>query len=175
MEVNYQNLAIRNAEESDASLLCNWWNDGNVMAHAGFPNGLGITAEQVERQIAASSDDRHRVLIMEIDKTPIGEMSFQNTGGLAAEIGIKICKTDMQEKGLGSLFLNMLMTKLFQVGYEKIILDTNLENTRAQHVYEKLGFTKLRVNENAWRDQLGNPQSSVDYEMNKLDFTPLPL
>ena len=67
------------------------------------------------------------------------------------------------------------MTELFQVGYEKIILDTNLLNTRAQHVYEKLGFTKLRVNTNAWRDQLGNPQSSVDYEMNKRDFTPLSL
>lgn len=35
-------------------------------------------------------------------------------------------------------------------GYKKIILDTNLNNTRAQHVYEKLGFKKVRVKIRAW-------------------------
>jgi ribosomal protein S18 acetylase RimI-like enzyme len=48
---------------------------------------------------------------------------------------------------------------------DKIILDTNLNNIRAQHVYEKLGFTKLRINKDIWKDQLGVNQSSVDYEM----------
>jgi RimJ/RimL family protein N-acetyltransferase len=56
------------------------------------------------------------------------------------------------------------------MGYKKIILDTNVKNTRAQHVYEKLGFKKLRVNENAWKDQLGEYQASIDYELNKVDF-----
>ena len=50
------------------------------------------------------------------------------------------------------------------------VLDTNLKNKRAQHVYERLGFTKLRVNENAWTDQLGEWQSSVDYELYPKDF-----
>ena len=67
----------------------------------------------------------------------------------------------------------MLITALFANQYEKIILDTNLLNTRAQHVYEKLGFTKLRINHDAWKDQLGISQSSVDYEMNKQNFVPL--
>ena len=51
--------------------------------------------------------------------------------------------------------------------YERIILDTNLQNERAQHVYEKLGFHKLRINRNAWKDQSGQLQSSVDYEMTR--------
>lgn len=34
----------------------------------------------------------------------------------------------------------MLIEELFSMGYEKIILETNLKNTRAQHVYERLGF-----------------------------------
>ena len=56
----------------------------------------------------------------------------------------------------------------------KIILDTNLNNTRAQHVYEKLGFKKVRVKNNSWKNQLGEWQSSVDYELveeNFNDFT----
>lgn len=34
-----ENLAIRITTREDAALLCKWWSDGKVMAHAGFPNG----------------------------------------------------------------------------------------------------------------------------------------
>ena len=51
------------------------------------------------------------------------------------------------------------------------MLDTNLKNERAQHVYEMLGFRKLRVNIDSWEDQLGELQSSVDYELVPADFT----
>jgi ribosomal protein S18 acetylase RimI-like enzyme len=54
---------------------------------------------------------------------------------------------------------------LFSAGYSKIVLDTNLKNLRAQHIYELLGFQKIRVNYEAWTDQLGERQSSVDYEL----------
>ena len=54
--------------------------------------------------------------------------------------------------------------------YSKIVLDTNLKNTRAQHVYESLGFRKVRTNIDAWTDQTGRPQSSVDYELLEKDF-----
>lgn len=65
----------------------------------------------------------------------------------------------------------MLITSLFNdLGYQKVVLDTNLENTRAQHVYEQLGFIKLRVNENSWTNQIGELQSSVDYELDQKNF-----
>jgi len=66
----------------------------------------------------------------------------------------------------------MLISYLFdELGYEKIVLDTNLNNQRAQHVYEQLGFRKVRVRENAWRNQLGELQSAVDYELLQTEFT----
>lgn len=65
----------------------------------------------------------------------------------------------------------MLINDLFKdLGYKKIVLDTNLNNLRAQHVYEKLGFQKLRVNVDAWKNQLGELQSSIDYELEEKDF-----
>ena len=65
----------------------------------------------------------------------------------------------------------MFLAALFGT-YRKIILDTNLRNERAQHVYEQLGFEKVRVRENSWKDQLGNWQSAVDYELTEEKFRP---
>ena len=170
MRIDYNNLTIRNAEAADTEQLAKWWNDGAVMAHAGFPLGLGTTAEKIAADISTDSDSTRRRLFLEIVGEAVGEMSYRNLNDGSAEIGIKICETAKQEKGHGRIFLSMLIGELFSMGYEKIVLDTNLKNERAQHVYESLGFTKLRVNENSWKDQLGNWQSSVDYELYPQDF-----
>lgn len=171
MFLKYGNLTIRNAESGDAEQLAQWWNDGKIMAHAGFPNGIGTTSEKISEELKNDSDDTRRRLIVEADKKSIGEMSYYNKGDKTAEIGIKICDFSMQDKGLGKKLLSMLIEALFnELGYEKIILDTNLKNKRAQHVYERLGFQKLRIVENSWRDQLGEPQSAVEYEVYRENF-----
>ena len=170
MNLVFKDVCIRNAEKADCQQLADWWNDGKVMAHAGFPNGLGTTAEEVAMQIAAERDDRGRTLIIESGGKPIGEMSYHCLEGNVAEIGIKICNSAYQGKGLGPIALHMLIEELFSTGFAKIILDTNLNNKRAQHVYENLGFHKLRVNVDSWEDQLGVMQSSVDYELSAEEF-----
>lgn len=168
MLVRKENLAFRNATEQDAAILGNWWRDGKVMEHAGFSNGLNITDEQIAAGISTDSDETRRRLIIEVDNIPVGEMNYSNEGNHTAEIGIKICDSSKQEKGYGTRILHMLIKYLFyQQGYEKIILDTNLENKRAQHVYEKIGFRKVRISYDSWRDQLGQMQSTVYYEMTK--------
>ncbi len=159
-------LTIRHASPADAPLLCDWWNDGAVMAHAGFPRGLGTTPEAIAASLATDSDETYRRLILEFGGLPIGEASVRVLEPGVAEIGIKICKPSMQDAGLGTRFLTMLIDRLFHDrGMRKIVLDTNLNNTRAQHVYEKLGFRRIGVRTDAWTNQLGELQSSVDYEL----------
>ena len=51
-KIQYENLTIRQAEVADAKQLAAWWNDGAVMAHAGFPNGLGTTEEEIIEDLA---------------------------------------------------------------------------------------------------------------------------
>lgn len=171
MLLQFNNLTIRNATVNDANLLATWWNDGKIMAHTGFPNGTGQTAESIAKKITTDTDDTHRRLIIELDNIPIGEMNYRNVGKSTAEIGIKICDFSKQDKGYGKIILSMLISSLFNnAGYNKIILDTNANNKRAQHVYKELGFRKLRVRENSWRNQLGELQSTVDYEMYQEDF-----
>lgn len=104
-----------------------------------------------------------------------GEMVYRKAEDSVAEIGIKICDFSLHDKGLGKILLSMLISSLFNdMGYTKIILDTNIKNKRAQHVYEKLGFRQVRVRENSWKNQLGEWQTVIDYEMypnNFVDFT----
>lgn len=170
MDIAYQNLRIRNAGAQDAAQLAAWWNDGAVMAHAGFPKGLGTTAEKIARELQTDTDETYRRLILEVDSAPVGEMNYRNLRDGRAEIGVKICETSQQGKGYGRVFLSMLIAALFEKGYQTIVLDTNLNNKRAQHVYETLGFQKLRVNHDAWVDQLGAAQSSVDYALKSEQF-----
>ena len=54
MRIQHKNLTIRQAEVTDAKQLAAWWNDGAVMAHAGFPNGLGTTEEEVVKGLRNS-------------------------------------------------------------------------------------------------------------------------
>ena len=164
MYIQYDTLLIRDAVTADAQQLTAWWNDGAVMAHAGFPLGLGTTVEKV---IAGLGNGR---LVLEENERLIGEACYRKVGEGIAEIGIKICETDCQNRGLGRIILSMLISWLFEQGVEKIVLDTNLTNLRAQHVYESLGFQKLRVNIDSWTDQLGNKQSAVDYELTEDSF-----
>lgn len=182
MRLEQGKLCIKNAEQEDCKQLVRWWNDGAVMAHAGFPNGLGTNEEKVQKQIAADSDDTRRHLVIWYDGNRIGEMSYANLGdsleetgedtieNRTADIGIKICNSTFQEKGLGKIVLSMLIRELFSRGYTKIVLDTNLKNKRAQHVYERLGFQKVNIRMDAWTDQVGEKQSVVDYELTKEHF-----
>lgn len=170
MRLQDRSLVIREAAAEDAKLLWRWWNDGKVMEHAGFPRGLGISEEEVVELLTDGDPNQHR-LILEVDSRPVGEMNYRDLGDGTAQIGIKICDFQQQGKGYGPRFLRLLIRHLFEeAGYSKIVLDTNLKNTRAQHVYEKLGFRKVRTRINAWKDQLGELQSAVDYELTAEDF-----
>ena len=164
MKIQYENLIIRQAEAADAKPLAAWWNDGAVMAHAGFPNGLGTTEEEV---IEGLSNGR---MVIEESGRLIGECNYRNVEDGVAEIGIKICEIDCQNRGIGRKVLSMLIGWLFRNGWSRIILDINLTNTRAQHVYEALGFRKVRTNIDSWKDELGRLQSSVDYELVESHF-----
>ena len=154
-KIQYENLTIRQAEVADAKQLAAWWNDGAVMAHAGFPNGLGTTEEEIIERFG------NGCMVIEESDRLIGECNYRNIADGVA---------DCQNRGVGRKVLSMLIGWLFRNGYSKIVLDTNLANTRAQHVYESLGFCKVRTNIDSWKDQLGQLQSSVDYELVEKDF-----
>lgn len=171
MNITHGPLMIREAVPDDAAQLCQWWNDGSVMAHAGFPNGLGTTEEAVRSRMTA--DPRRHLHIICHQSIPIGEMHYREISSDVCEIGVKICDPAMQNRGFGKTLLSLFIRALLDdCRFSTINLDTNLDNLRAQHVYEQLGFVRLRVNRDSWQDQLGRWQSSVDYELTRETFMP---
>ncbi|MBI9045615.1 MAG: GNAT family N-acetyltransferase [Anaerolineaceae bacterium] len=176
MYIKQNDIVVRSATLEDAEILTTWWNDGSVMAHAGYPRGLGTTIEAVKSGIKEKQNSLAQRCIIEVSNQRIGECNY-NLKDNQAEIGIKLCDDSFQNRGLGTKVLKMLIEFLFTdknianaYNLEKIILDTNAKNTRAQHVYEKLRFRKVRTNIDVWRDQLGELQTSIDYEMTIEDF-----
>ena len=95
MHLQYDDLTIRPALPSDAPLLVRWWYVGAVMAHAGFPLGLGTTVEKEAARLPSPGR-----LMLEYKNQPIGEMNWRDVGENTAEIGSKICDSTFQEQGL---------------------------------------------------------------------------
>jgi diamine N-acetyltransferase len=92
-------------------------------------------------------DENYMQLIIEAGGKSVGEMNCHNMGNKTAQISIEI-EPEMRDKGYGTRFLSMLIEHLFtNANYMKIILDVDLDNHRARHVYEKLGFRVTRVKE----------------------------
>lgn len=176
MRISKDEITIRSAGMDDAPLLNRWWNDGRVMAHAGFPNGLGEPLERTRDLVALNEQGLDQRCLIEIDAVPVGECSYSVYDG-EVEIGIKICEAEYQNRGYGTRILRLLIEFLFTDEainrprpVVRVFLDTNLNNTRAQHVYEKLGFVRTGVRVDSWVDQLGQPQSAVDYELRREVF-----
>ncbi|HWT73511.1 MAG TPA: hypothetical protein VN258_02150 [Mobilitalea sp.] len=76
MLLQYNGLLIRNATSNDSELLSQWWNDGKIMAHAGFPNGTGQTPKGITESLLQDTDDTHRRLIIENNGHAIGEINL---------------------------------------------------------------------------------------------------
>lgn len=112
--LKYGDITIRQAEKRDAKQLTAWWNDGAVMAHAGFPNGLGTSEEEVS---AGLGNGR---LVLEENGRLIGEACYRKAADETAEIGIKICEVDCQNRGLGYL-VQCLFHKFLSVHFSSLL------------------------------------------------------
>lgn len=162
MELRQDQLLIRSALPTDAAQLAAWWNDGTVMAHAGFPHGIGTDAQTVQKQLLSA--DTHR-FIVESEGLPIGEMCYRKTAPATAEIGIKICDAAYQNRGLGKALLRLFLDALFQQGFSCIEVSTMLSNRRAQHLYEQLGFGEKTLVKDGWTAPDGTVYSYLTYKL----------
>ena len=178
MRIEKDNIVIRSASIDDAVQLNKWWNDGKVMEHAGFPNGIGQSLEETLTSIRDWEGKLSQLCIIEIDGKPIGELSYRIKYDNAAYPGWKICDFNYQNQGYGPKIIMMLFEFIFtdkainsKFQMEKIIWDTMIENERAQYVYKnKIGARKVGIRKDSWKDQTGRLRTSVDFEISKEGF-----
>ena len=157
--------SFRKAQVSDAELLAKWWNDGNIMEHAGFPDGLGITVNEVRDKIV-NRNFYNLLFIICYNKEPIGELSANIKDGVA-DFGIKICNAEYQNKGIGTFVMRKFFKELFKNdNVNKISISTNKKNTRAIYVYKNKLNAEL-VKEFEFKDANGEMQQGVEFELTK--------
>lgn len=170
MYMKNRKVIIRSAQLDDVNNLCNWWASGEVMAHAGFPNGLSTDESKLVLRINEQNIDslpENQLIIIELENDyPIGEMNYRKKLDGVFEIGIKICVLTEQSKGYGTTAIKSLTAFLKnEMKANKIILNTNLKNIGAQKFYKNLGFKQTQILKDCWTDQLGNLQGAVFFEM----------
>ena len=170
ININGKDFYLRSAKKEDAPTLLKWWNDGEIMAHAGFPLGLNTSISKIEQSIEKKSEN-NQLLIMELDGIPFGEMNFKINDDIA-EFGIKICNKNLHSKGIGKAFLTKLFEYLFNERNCNIIkCDTDLKNKGSQNFYEnKMNMRKVKIINNCFTNQIGELCSAVLFEITKEEF-----
>ncbi len=152
--IETERMLIRPVRADDLAHLVCWWNDGEVMRHVGFPNGLGITMEKLEASWKKWKDDPvqcRRIICLKSEMisesgcvtAPIGETNFHDyqPDNKQVEIGIKICRPDLWGQGYGTEALAAMTRYAFEaLGVDRVLLNPSKTNARIIRVNKKCGY-----------------------------------
>lgn len=142
------NLCVVRVDEEAFEKYMTWMNDEDIVWRLGRNNRvLGFNEE---RKYIASDDEhpehRFNIVVAETDEL-IGNCDvrlddMKNNGC----IGICIGEASTHEKGYGTEVMQLLLKFCFdELHLHNVWLQANSENTRAIHVYEKVGFRTIGV------------------------------
>ncbi|MEG0773022.1 GNAT family protein [Clostridium sp.] len=166
-------VIIRQLELGDEAYLYRWWNDENLMAHAGLAFGTLQSKESIRlnilKEIESSAlfpEKKRFIICKKEDMTPIGEMNYisWDIRNQKCMLGIKICEIPEQGKGYGEDALIHFIDFLFKfLNLNKIELDTMVDNKRSRSIYKKLGFKEIGIIRQGYFDSRNGKFQDVMY------------
>ena len=139
-----EKINIKETSKADLRNVASLWNNGEVMFYVGFPEGLGITLDELEKKWlpwAINKPKRCHYSIYTEDECYCGEGFYDvdEISGLSS-LDIKLLPS-AQGKGIAYRSLKYVIKKAFLEGGAKAVyVDPHPENKRAWVLYEKLGF-----------------------------------
>ena len=150
-----QLVYLRPLEPDDADLVSRWYADDRVRKMMGDPP----TSQARRRQryadaVTGDGDTVYRFIICRLsDDEPVGRTDIfeidRANGGCA--FGIAIGDPALWGQGLGTDAVNAVVDFAFgELRMERVWLDTDAANERAQAVYAKAGFTVEGRLRNVW-------------------------
>lgn len=142
-----ERVYLRPLEPADADLVHRWYEDTRVQTLMGDPPlSLATRRQRYEDAVKAGGPEVFRFVICLLDddraigRTDIFDIDRQN-GSCA--FGITIGQPELWGKGLGTDAVNAVVDFAFgQLRMERVWLDTDDQNARAQAAYRKAGFTE---------------------------------
>ena len=148
MDLNGNELVLRNAEKSDAEILLPYLK--RVCGESRYLMRESDEVEEITLEKEECFIDSHNegdgslLVIAELDGQYVGNASF-NRCGLSrrtkhrADIGIALYD-DFTGRGIGSKLFEVILDVIKQSGFEQAELTVVEGNERAKHMYEKYGF-----------------------------------
>lgn len=159
-------LTVLLAEASDAGLYLEIWNDPAVMANVGFPEGLGITEEEVLEKIGAGNDEFDSLLAAarSRDGTRVGECRMHRPDGDGvASTDIKLLPR-FQGLGYGTELKLALLDRLFRTTDCRAVRATpNVGNAASIRMQQKVGGVRVSEDVFRFRRDMGVPTTPVHY------------
>lgn len=150
-----EHVYLRPLEPEDADLVSAWHADDRVRRPMGdLPMSRARRRQRYEAAVAGDGDDVYRFVICRLDDdVPIGRTDLfaidRTNGGCA--LGIAIGQPAQWGRGLGTDAVNAVIDFAFgELRLERVWLDTDAENHRAQAAYRKAGFTEEGRLRHSW-------------------------
>jgi diamine N-acetyltransferase len=145
-----EHVVLRAIEREDLPNYVRWLNDPQVLEHFGRFAPLSLVQEEewYENMLRDPSVCNFAV---EFEGQHVGGAGFSGIDGrnARAEVGLFIGVPDLWDRGLGRDVLQALVRFGFeQMNLHRIALRVFAGNSRAVHLYEKLGFQ----HEGRWRE-----------------------
>ena len=135
--------------------MSGWYRDERVRRLMGdLPISLARRRERYEASVKEDGGDVYRFVIARVDDdTPVGRLDvfdIDRTNGSCA-FGVTIGAPDLWGQGLGTDAVNAVVDFCFgELRMERVWLDTDAENRRAQAAYGKAGFVVEGTLRHAW-------------------------
>jgi D-cysteine desulfhydrase len=141
------NIAIRKFEERDIVNKINWINDerNNRYLHYDLPLKYENTCHWFKRN--QKRTDRYDAVI-EVDGIPVGVIGLLSIdrNNSKAEYYITMGSHEYKGRGIATEASRLILKYAFdQLGLNKVYLFTEVENTTAQRLFEKVGFKREGV------------------------------
>lgn len=136
------NLHIRAAEPSDLATL-------TEIDHLAFGTLWQMSAAEIRQamRVAASST------VAMLDTTPVGYQisTMYFDGSHLARLAVK---PDNQARGIGRALVSDVLRRFARRNVHSMTVNTQLSNTRSQHLYEHLGFARNGYDIAVWMTDL---------------------
>ena len=160
-------LLVRQATVDDVGLFYALWSDPAVMTHVGFPNGLGMTRQEIEEQLQSQQEGaygRLLTIILQATGERIGEcfMTQPNQAGIA-ETDVKLLPAFWGQK-LGVEVKRGLVQYLFEhTDCTAVQATPNIHNIASIKMQEAVGAVRAGTGKSLIPQPDGAKSITVEY------------
>lgn len=162
-------IRILDTTEKDLDYIRSLWADPEVMKFVGFPEGLIVSMEQMEKwyehNIEAKRPFRNHYCIFDDDKF-LGETYYDvDVNSKKSSLDIKLFPF-ARGKSIAFQALSYAISKAFEQGAEIVYVDPAKENLKAINLYKRLNF----IEKDMPLDRIDYKDTNIYMEIEKKDW-----